>query len=110
MPRRIEEPDIHNYLDMWSGHITVEDKETLDADARRTKQNLSTLIVLIVFKYDEGWFVNVPAEEEDLDAVRGSQQYSATMVKILEVARHNDCCFVRFDCDGNKYDDLVEFS
>ena len=47
MPRSIEDPNVYNYLDMWSGHITAEDRAALDAD-------VITACNLVVFKLRRG--------------------------------------------------------
>ncbi len=105
MPRSIAMPLVYNYLDMWSGHITAEDRAALDADAITARS-------LVVIKYDAGWFVCTPHEdvfdESALD--EAGKTYTKAMIKIMLAAQENDCCFVRFDTDGLKYDDLEDHS
>lgn len=101
---------IYNYLDISSGHISKSDAESLDVDAVRTRNAEPNLIV---FKYPEGWFVNVPQGEPDSMGIEDeealAEDYSPEMLDLLRMAIYNDCCFVRIDADGNVYDNLPRF-
>lgn len=102
MSRSFKVPDIYNYLDISTGHLSPDDVKSLDNDAECTSSSPCDP-TLIVFKYDEGWFVVVPSDDGEF-----KEAYSDQLALILKEARENDCCFVRFDADGNKYTDDLE--
>lgn len=109
MSRSFENPDIYNYMDISTGHITSEDRDRLDVDAELTVGRNGAQ-AFIVFKYPEGWFVHIPPDADPTtDLELPANTYSDQVLKILEKASECDCCFVRFDADGLKYEDLEEF-
>ncbi len=94
--------EINKIFTCSTGHITKE-----DADLLRASDDIPSA------HYEFGDFIPVPSDEDlykDLLARCSSDGYSKEFIRLLEIAKENDCVYLQLDCDGETYEDLPEFS
>jgi hypothetical protein len=94
---------IGRFMDCSTAHIHFTDAELLTHDSVRRDH------ILIVFKYDEGFFVHVNPEDELFEeTLREAQKagYSRWLRELLQRAKDLGCWFLRLDADGTMYDGL----
>ena len=103
----------YKYADVSTMHVTKEDADLLAVDARiRSGKRDPRIPALIVFGYEEGFFVHVPEDEETFkDGLRMAKRhgYSKGMLKLLRLARDEGASFLRLDADGEPYGGLRTF-
>lgn len=94
--------------DVWSGHIKRQDLDLLDQQTEVINPDVG------VDSFEFGFYVNVPDagnnaefEEEMNEILRIG--FSQEFVNILRFARDQKCEKVKFDCDGEVYEELPEF-
>jgi hypothetical protein len=99
----------YQYLDINTGHITKDDSDELHLDATCGP----VVNTLIVGEYDEGFWVSLPAEDDawkSLVEKMDAAGYSKHIVKIFDAARKEGVFVVRFDRDGELYDQFEKFN
>ena len=95
-------------LDISTGHISRTDAALLDVCARNTG-----MPPVIVYKYDEGYFVYVTDDEGsfiDTVATVKTAGFSREFVDVLKLARANGCKYAQIDRDGEIYKDTRVFN
>ena len=101
----------YEYADLSTVHISRHDSEILHQEAINTERG--SLVVLIVYEYDAGFFVHVPGEEfyderfgYGMTALGLSEQF----IRIMQQCRNQGVSILRLDRDGDCIpDDLEEF-
>jgi hypothetical protein len=94
---------VFKYLDASTMHITKHDSELLTIAAKQKFGN-SCCGHIIVFDYDEGFFI--PVTDLDGDDHENFGELSASFMRLYEKARASGCYILRLDCDGTEHDDL----
>jgi len=90
-------------LDISMEHISQEDALMLDKHALYDVP----ITPVVVYKYDEGYFVYVPDGAENFSDTVASAKgagYSKEFIDVLKLARTNGCKYAQIDCDGETYD------
>ena len=102
-------PTICKYLDCSTAHITDNDAQLLELDAKCLPALAPTLVV---YQYTEGFFVFVPdLSGNKLEEHKKNCQdagYSTHLLNLLDIARQYDCIFLRLDRDGDLYPELPQ--
>lgn len=101
--------DTYRYADLSTCHIKSTDSEALERRARAPLTEGP-----IVYQYEEGFFVWVPAGNPELlpgylrvcEAAGLSKQFR----RVIAEACKQECTFVRLDRDGAKVDGLPVYS
>jgi hypothetical protein len=88
---KITEPRIGNFLDISTSHVTQDDMEQLACGTDS----------VVAYVYEQGAFVvPIDTREEEL------ANYSPEFKGIMLLAKKLGVWFVRFDADGEVYEDL----
>lgn len=90
---------VYKYLDCSTTHITEETMRLLDRGEESGLQ-------LTVAPYKYGAFVTVPDDIDDAERVRAMPK---DLLEVLTFAHRRGCYVVRFDSDGDDYDELPRF-
>jgi hypothetical protein len=101
------------YADVSTGHITQEDAQRLDEDARATDERrprcvrrIDETARLIVFADDAGFFVHTAVAEELDELAALATRDSASLLTLLQMAQEQQAVFLRLDRDGRLSPDL----
>jgi len=89
-------------MDCSTVHISRADAARLDDDV-----NMPNAQPLIVYDYDEGYFVYVGERSDDKQILEAG--YSKDLVGLLHRARKAGCKYLQLDCDGPKYKGLKKY-
>jgi hypothetical protein len=85
--------EIDRMLTVSTGHVNAQDTEVLD----------NPKYALVSHKYEYGWLVWAG------DGMKYYPALSAFANNLLEIARKNDCEWLRLDRDGDEIDGLQVF-
>lgn len=88
--------EIDRILHVSTGHMTEDDLERAGASNGPN---------VVGYKYEYGVFVFVPTEN-DFANILLRDKWSEGFIKTLQLARNQDCQWVKFDCDGPVYEEL----
>ena len=114
-----DDPYISMNLDVSTCHITENDAALLDSSK-----------VVVVHKYEEGYFVFVPEDPNDfydfiglhciinrtVTDIESEEQiftdagFSKDFVNLMKLARQHGCKYLQLDRDGREYGDLPKYS
>lgn len=96
----LENPTTGQYLDICTSHAPREDIETL-----------GTTEAWVTYAYEEGVFVWAPSQDmESHEEAMSEIGVAESTLEIIRIAQRMGLHFVRFDCDGEHYDELPEFN
>lgn len=98
--------EIQKVLVLSTGHIPMKDMEALYEDADKVI-GIPTLIV-DPFRYGFYIYVNLDENEPKVED-EANWPYSEALKKLIKLARSLDCNYLKFDQDGEIYEDLEEF-
>lgn len=93
-------------LEASTAHITPGDASILD---RYAEPHRVAVPPVVVYKYDEGYFIFVPEDAEDFkDTILSASRegLSQNFLDLMSCARQNKCKYVQLDADGETYPDL----
>ena len=99
-----KKPLITKIFDVSTAHVTRKDDQIL-----KKAQDILDPPTLIVYPYEEGYFIYVPIVVKEYVSSMKKEGYSKAMVTLLTRARAHDCTFLRLDCDGMIYEDLPTY-
>lgn len=93
---------IYRYLDISTGHITKNDAEAL-------KEQCGIRGAYLIGTYDEGWVLSL-SETDDYEGDETFVDcYSPEFYQVLDYAKLQGCCLLRFDADGMEFPDFPTF-
>lgn len=86
---------VRKFLDLSTGHLTPETRQRIDD---------GEISIRSVYPHPDGygWLIYVLPEDYEFDG-------PADLGKVLEYARHLDCDYVLFDCDGLRIANLPRY-
>jgi hypothetical protein len=99
-------PTIHitKNLDVSTAHITKDDADLLTSQVYKGNFEVEDVIV---YPYQEGFFVYVPREDTRTFNRRARKAgFSESFLKVINLARKNGCKYAQLDCDGPLYKGL----
>jgi hypothetical protein len=97
---------VWTYADLSTSHIAEHDSLQLSRLANRSVPPL-----LVVYEYEEGFWVHVP-DASDIDeriAEVTQAKFSLAFIALLRLARAQNLAFIRFDSDGTVVESLERF-
>jgi hypothetical protein len=107
--------EIEHNLVVSTWHITKKDAGLLEADAEYKKAEVTQGPNLIVYRYEEGFFVYCapPSGDEEFteqyDQQVKERGYSKALIELIQVTRRHGCKFLHLDSDGEVYDIFPTF-
>ena len=99
----------YTYTDISTKYISSEEMEVIsDIDDNPTDYDLPITVYTIPF----GWLICLIQDdiEEAKQQVKASEFISEQLKNIFIHCYENDIRCIRFDCDGDEYDDLINES
>jgi hypothetical protein len=100
-------PTITKNFDVSTSHITAKDNVLLKKSVKDIESPL------IIYEYEEGYFVYVPTEGKEFDEAEGSRiqehGFSEALVNLLRESARLECKYLQLDADAMEYENLPIF-
>jgi hypothetical protein len=104
---------VQNYFDCSTGHITEIDNDILNKMSVNDSYLCESPTRPWVTQHEYGYWVHVMGEDIEspagLDRNMEDNGLSAGFYAVMAVAKQHKCNFVKFDCDGFVFEDLVRY-
>ncbi len=105
--------NLWSYVDISTVHISRKDDETLEEDMKwtmgYTAWEAMPHLRLIAYPTGTGYFVHTQRAEDD-DAMKAMEsRYTKELLNLVRQAHEQNAVFLRFDADGEVYDDIPKF-
>lgn len=88
-------------VDCSTTHITKSDCSLLE--------ELAGNFPLVVYEYEEGFFVHTPEMTEDLRAALAQHGMSSQFIRLVDDAQAQGATYLQLDADGEVYAHLARF-
>lgn len=108
-----EKPFIAKCFEASTGHINKNDDQLLKQSEHSFKEGDTNFNSVIVYSYEEGYFVFVAYDKSELSEVyKGLEDlgYSMALINLMKTARKHGCKYLQLDGDGVEYTDLPRFN